>query len=42
MNPYNQVITTTYMDTEWQPTRDKEREFAIVRYEYKGTNSDEP
>ncbi|MDO4418409.1 MAG: hypothetical protein Q4C02_09065, partial [Eubacteriales bacterium] len=42
VNEHNQVVSTTYMDDTWQPTRDQERQFSTIRYEYEGTDEDEP
>ena len=41
-NEYNQVIRTTYMDDEWKPTRNEERQIASIEFKYEGTSPLEP
>ncbi|MBQ1310582.1 MAG: hypothetical protein IIY55_01945, partial [Blautia sp.] len=37
-NQYGQVIRTVYMDSNWNPVRNEEFQYAVIRYEYKGTD----
>ena len=45
VNDYNengQVTKTTYMDHDWKPARNDERQFASIEYKYEGTDPLEP